>query len=238
MQGILEIAGLASDRGLHSACFWKLPVSSRYDTPYDLRLPLVSRIIAELRSRGIEMGFHPSYSTFGNPRQLAAEAAALKEWLGVDVLGGRQHYLRWSPETWSHWESCGLLYDSSVGFAEMPGFRAGTAHPYHPWLFDENRPAQLLEIPLIIMDRTLTNYMKVTSSDAAELMVRLIERTKAVAGVFTALWHNSNLFTPGTKQLYCNMLDALAIASPFSPRACENHASIAAQHLEIMEAHR
>ena len=43
----------------------------------------------------------------------------------------RQHYLRWrAPTTWQNWEDAGLDYDSTVGYADHVGFRAGTCYEY------------------------------------------------------------------------------------------------------------
>ncbi len=81
-------------------------------------------------------------------------------------MGGRQDFLRWKPATWVAWEAAGLAYDASVGFADRIGFRAGTAHAYHPWLLSENREARLLEIPIVAMDSTLRGYMRLEPDEA------------------------------------------------------------------------
>src|SRR3984957_20968903 len=105
-------------------------------------------------------------------------------------MGGRQHYLRWSPHSWIDWENCGLAYDSSVGYAEQIGFKAGTCVPYRPWLFPLNRQADLIEIPLLVMDRTLLEYMTLTKRQATQSIHTVVERCGMVGGVFTILWHN------------------------------------------------
>ena len=49
--------------------------------------------------------------------------------IGVDQkkFGGRMHYLRikW-PTTLYFWEKAKFAYDSSMGYADLPGFRCGT----------------------------------------------------------------------------------------------------------------
>jgi hypothetical protein len=218
LKAVTDIARLAAEHGFFSsASFWKLPARGRYDTWYDLRAPLVFDVISDLRRCAGDIGFHPSYETFANRSLLAKEAQLLREWLGQDRLGGRQHYLRWSPDTWRDWESCGLAYDSSLGFPERPGFRAGTARPYHPWLVDEDRQANLIEIPLILMDRTLSLYMRLSNEDALALVLQLLTRTRAVGGVFTLLWHNSVLLDPQYRSLYQAILEQLDGAVPYDP---------------------
>src|SRR5205807_6191871 len=100
-----------------------------------------------LQDQGVEMGVHPGYYTFLSPDQLLQEVQSVRTVLGKSPVGGRQHYLRWCPETWLHWERCGRAYDSTVGYADAIGFRAGTCIPYRPWLPALNREANLVEIP-------------------------------------------------------------------------------------------
>ena len=215
LESVREIATLAACHGLRSAAFWKTGARTEYDTGYDVSHSSVTRVVSDLRTAGVDIGIHPSYYTFEDLSRLAEEVRTLREHLGQECVGGRQHYLRWSPRTWRDWESCGLAYDSSVGFAERPGFRAGTAVPYQPWLLEENRQATLLEIPLILMDRTLCHYMALSDSEAVPLAVELISRVKAVGGVFTLLWHNELLFDSRYRSLYVAILQQLAGAAVY-----------------------
>jgi hypothetical protein len=163
------------------------------------------------RSHGVEMGVHPGYFTFGDETELGAEVERCRAAIGKGELGGRQHYLRWSPETWLDWERCGLAYDSSVGFADCVGFRAGTCWPYRPWLWKENRRAELLEIPLIVMEQSLisASYMGLTPEQSAAAVKDLLRKCGAVGGVFTLLWHNNCLGRPYGAHL-SGILDLLA----------------------------
>jgi hypothetical protein len=146
---------------------------------------------------------------------LRREVSALREVLGDRPLGGRQHYLRWCPETWIHWETSGLSYDSTLGFADRIGFRAGTCIPYRPWLFQLNRPADLLEIPLLAMDATLLVYMKLGEEESVRQVHDLIRRCRAVGGVFTLVWHNNHILDPKCLSLYMRILSLLDSASPY-----------------------
>jgi len=162
-----------------------------------------------LQDHGVETGIHPAYDTFLNPEQLKMEVRSLKKVLGPQPLGGRQHYLRWCPTTWLHWESCGLAYDSTVGYAEHIGFRAGTCFPYRPWLILENREAKLIEIPLLVMDGTLMKYMGMTPQQGFESVIDCVNRCRVVGGVFTLLWHNHSLIDPLYGDLYPQILQYL-----------------------------
>ncbi len=205
-----EVVRMSLERGLDSAVYWKSSASSRYDTGYDPRHPQVREVISWLHKQGVETGVHPSYYTFCSPDLLQSEVAGLREVLGDRPLGGRQDFLRWGPETWVDWETCGLAYDSSVGFADRLGFRAGTCIPYRPWLLSSNREANLLEIPLLVMDSTLVHYMHLTSRQSIDEVLRCAAHCRAVGGVFTLLWHNTTLLDPPYYGLYEAILDALA----------------------------
>lgn len=195
---VVAICLEAKQRGLHSALYWKASAKTSFDSGYDLADSRVREVIEWARNHDLELGVHPGYQTFQSPPDLAAEVSRCRTVLGPGPIGGRQHYLRWSPETWQHWEQCGLAYDSTVGYADRVGFRAGTCWPYAPWLWNQDRPAHLLEIPLVVMDRTLAAsvYMSMTPGESLAALRKLLRNCQAVGGVFTLLWHNSCLTHP------------------------------------------
>lgn len=216
LEAVEQLAQFSLDHGLDSAFYWKASKATPNDSGYDPRHPKVRKVIAGLLRRGIECGIHPGYDTFEAVEGLNQEVRILTEVFGRMPVGGRQHYLRWRPETWLHWEASGLRYDSTVGFADRIGFRAGTCLPYRPWLFSENRPADLLEIPLIVMDVTLTGYMGLSVERSFDLTKECIERCRVAGGVFTLLWHNTSLLNPAFGDLYPQLLNLLSGAESFS----------------------
>jgi hypothetical protein len=231
MIGVAEPAGLAlvrrlaeisRSRGLESAFYWKASRKGVFDTGYDPGHPRVLRVIRELEAEGFEMGVHPGYETFLARAELRKEVDRLRRVLGVNSLGGRQHYLRWSEDTWLDWEACGLSYDSSFGFADHFGFRAGTAYPYRPWCLEENRELNLVEVPLILMDCTPVKYMRMAGESALRRIKRMVERTERTGGVFTLLWHNTSLLDREYDGWYESILNQLSAAKPFHlPSAAE-----------------
>jgi len=209
---VRRIADMSLQRGLDSAVYWKSSPHSNsgLDSQYDPRHPKIKRTMRWLRDQNVEQGFHPGYLTFGDVGVLREELEILRESLGDGPIGGRQHFLRWTPETWAHWERCGLVYDSTLGYADQVGFRAGTCHPYRPWLLLEDRESKLLEIPLIVMDGTLVDYMKLTPAQGVQAASELIDRCRLVGGVFALLWHNSTLLYPAYGDTYDRLLEMMA----------------------------
>jgi hypothetical protein len=191
------------------------------DSGYDPRHRKIRRVLEWLRKIGVECGVHPGYATFRSPEKLRREVSILRDLLGPQPLGGRQHYLRWCPDTWIDWENCGLAYDSSVGYADQIGFRAGTCIPYRPWIFSLNRQSDLLEIPLLVTDRTLVVKMKLEKAEALQAVDGLLARCKAVGGVFTLLWHNDSFLEPAYREIYLCLLKTLSGAENYNWQADE-----------------
>jgi hypothetical protein len=210
LNSIRTLALVSKRHGLNSTVYWKAAPAGPQDSGYDPRHHKVRHMVKWLDEAGIESGIHPGYNTFLAPEKLRREVAILRDTLGNRPMGGRQHYLRWSPDTWLDWENCGLAYDSSVGFAERIGFKAGTCIPYQPWLFPLNRQADLVEIPLLVMDRTLLEYMGLTKGQAVQEVSKLVDRCRMVGGVFTILWHNDAYLNPLYRDVYLSLLVTLS----------------------------
>ena len=210
LKAVRNIAFTSKRHGLNSAVYWKASPPGPNDSGYDPRHNKVRQVMRWLDGIGAESGIHPGYNTYRSPEKLRREVSILREALGDRPLGGRQHYLRWAPDSWIDWENCGLAYDSSVGFAERIGFRAGTSIPYQPWLFPLNRQADLFEIPLLVMDRTLLAHMRLSKQQAIQCVNHLIKQCRGVGGVFTILWHNDSFLNPFYQDVYFGLLESLA----------------------------
>lgn len=212
---IREIVNVTRDHKLDSAVYWMSSAPSLQDSGYDPRHLKIQKVIGWLKAEGVECGVQPGYNTFRSPERLRREINLLREIFGDGPVGGRQHYLRWCPDTWIHWEMCGLAYDSTVAYADHIGFRAGTCIPYQPWLLSLNRAADLLEIPLLVMDRTLLYYMGLNEETSVQAVRRCVQRCRQVGGVFTMVWHNNALLEPKYRSLYTKILRELDGAESF-----------------------
>lgn len=202
-------------RGLESSVYWKASRLGPFDCGYDPGHRRIRRMIGWLQKHSVENGVHLGYRTFRNPQELLMELGILRSVLGERPLGGRQHYLRWCPESWIDWETCGLAYDSTVGYAEQIGFRAGTCIPYRPWLLSLDREARLLEIPLLVMDGTLLDSMQLEGDQLLNAVRGIVDRCRAVGGVFTFLCHNTTLRDTSFAPLYEPILDMLGSSDRF-----------------------
>jgi peptidoglycan/xylan/chitin deacetylase (PgdA/CDA1 family) len=176
------------------------PHDRRYD-PYD---PRIITLMKHIKERGHAIGIHPSYDTYNNSSLFLSEVQKLRDASHSSITMGRQHYLRFeAPKTWQLWNDQGLEWDSTLGYAEAPGFRAGYCNAFPVFNFLTREPLTLIENPLMIMDVSLTSlkYQEVES---------IVQKVKKYNGKLVFLWHNSNYSTiewQDAKKLYEEIIE-------------------------------
>ncbi|MDB5099452.1 MAG: hypothetical protein JWM80_3873 [Cyanobacteria bacterium RYN_339] len=205
-------------RGLTSAFyFFGDRPDPAYDCLYEIEDPRILALIDQIYGRGHEVGLHPSYTTYLDPDRTTTEFLRLRRACagrGVEQArwGGRQHFLRWStPQTMRNWVAAGLDYDSTLGFADAAGFRAGTCYEYPLYDVQAREALTLRERPLIAMECSVIDavYMGLGTGDAAlACLTQLKNQCRRYQGDFTLLWHNSRLYDPAERALYLATLDA------------------------------
>jgi hypothetical protein len=208
LHAVRRVCQLSLKYDLRPTLYWQAAATDPFDTGYDVSHPKIAWMMRWANELGLEQGVHPGYETFRSSVLLKKEVERVTAALGKKEVGGRQHYLRWHPETWIDWEGCGLAYDSSVGFVDQAGFRCGTCVPYLPWLLESDRCANLMEIPLVAADGTLVQHMGLTVEQSRQLVQDLLEKCRHVGGVFTLLWHNTGMFPP-CRDYYLPILELL-----------------------------
>ena len=140
-----------------------------------------------------DVGIHPSYQSYLNDDVVAFEFKTLERVLEKQVCTSRQHFLRFTlPKSYQLLIKQGVTEEYSMGYAEVIGFRAGTCTPYPFYDLSKEQPTGLKVYPLIAMDVTLHNYMKLNVSDAIDRFAAIIQEVKNVNGTFISLWHNSS----------------------------------------------
>jgi hypothetical protein len=219
--GIGRLAEIAQDFGLGRDAFYFMATKpTPIENDYHLCSPMIRQAIEDLRGQGFEIGLHAGYHTLGAPDRLMEEKAKLDAILGTASYGGRQHYLRFRvPHTWRHWEQVGLSYDSTLAFADHEGFRCGTCHPYRPFDLEQDREIDLWELPLLVMEQTLSQHRGLSPADGEAAILALAQRCQLVGGTFTLLWHNSSLVDDWQPwaAIYTRVLRLLAEMSPSLP---------------------
>jgi peptidoglycan/xylan/chitin deacetylase (PgdA/CDA1 family) len=209
LDGLSTTATVAGTR----ATFFVMAASStRWDSGYPPEDPRVKRRLRRFAEAGHEIGLHASYLAAVDGGLLRAERERLERVVGARCTSVRNHYLRfWAPDTWRRQEGAGLKVDSTLGYADHEGFRAGTCHPYRPFDLERNRVLDVEERPLIVMDGTLRQYRRLLPRDAEDRIRQLADRCAAVEGDFTILWHNTSMTGGWSEwgQLYDRVVRAL-----------------------------
>jgi peptidoglycan/xylan/chitin deacetylase (PgdA/CDA1 family) len=172
------------------------------------------RLVRTLLEAGAEVGLHGSYLAADDLERLARERVLLAQ-LDGPLLGHRYHYLRVDPHrNLAALAGIGFRYDTSLGFPDALGFRAGVAHPFRPWNFARERPADLVEVPLAVMDATLAEerYAGLSAARAKPRVLALLDWAAEHGGAFSILWHPERFDGPsarGWDRLYFELVDAV-----------------------------
>jgi hypothetical protein len=200
-------------RGVRSA-FYFIPGGGK-GAEYRLGDREIADLMAGIAARGHEAGFHPSYDAADQPQLFNKELSSLRDaceaaGLPTTHLGGRHHYLRWRADrSWAQWHAAGLEYDSSVGFASAPGFRAGICSEYSTFDLARGMAMPFRERPLVVMDVSLLDkiYLGLSHGEAVDRAVGLARTCRRYQGDFVLLWHNDQLWTPTDREAYLAILD-------------------------------
>lgn len=163
------------------------------DSFYSLDHAFIRNLLQKIADRGHVIGFHPSREAHADAAKFASELESLRRIAPQEITSGRQHFLCFSaPETWRRWAKAGMHWDSTLGYPEAAGFRCGICTAFPVFDFLDRKVLPLREKPLIAMDVTLAQYLKLTPQQAFELLSRLNNQVKKHRGEFVLLWHNSS----------------------------------------------
>src|SRR5579884_620295 len=210
-----EIAAEEREHGARSTFFVMAGHGHRADgaapEAYERLRP---RLVETLVEAGAEVGLHGSYLAAEDLDRLARERALLAQ-LDGPLTGHRYHYLRVDPHrNLVALARLGFLYDTTLGFPDALGFRAGIAHPFRPWDFERDAPAELVEVPLAAMDATLAEerYHGLSAEAAKPQLLALLDWAAEHGGGFSILWHPERFDPPsarGWDRLYFEVLAAV-----------------------------
>lgn len=198
-----------------SLFFFMAGGNTPHDGPYRLRSRHVLNLVQYVRKSGAEIGLHASYEAGTSPDRVRVEREALETATGLSIDKNRHHFLRWrEPEHGAAIADAGIRWDTTLGYADVAGFRLGVCRPIP--LFDPLRqcPMGIEEHPLIVMDCTLERerYMNLGEEAAFGYVRQLADATAEHRGEFVALWHNTVLAPDAAgyhRRLYPRVLDYL-----------------------------
>jgi peptidoglycan/xylan/chitin deacetylase (PgdA/CDA1 family) len=155
---------------------------------------------------GWEVGLHGGYYAYDQWKEMAKEKRRLESVLGREIVGYRNHYLRFRvPDTWEQLAKAGFKYDSTFGYGNIIGFRNGMCHPFRPYNLNVSSYIDILEVPLCIMDMALWDLKsKSGAGDIWGTFDKLMKIAERCGGVLTILWHN-NMFNCPFREPLCRL---------------------------------
>lgn len=166
----------------------------------------IQNTVKKLINRGFEVGVH-GIDAWHDPAAACAEKARIIETSGKTDVGIRMHWLCFNEDTYHILEEAGFIYDTTFGYNDAVGYRAGTSQVFKPIGVNN-----ILELPLNIQDTALFNpkHMSLTKDEAWHLAEDLITKTAENGGVLTILWHDRSLSPERLyEDFYIKLLDEL-----------------------------
>jgi hypothetical protein len=167
--------------------FSEKPASQRRAAKYDI--VKLKQAIFELENNGSEVGLH-GIDAWEDVESARRECNILSTLTGQDKIGVRMHWLYFGSKTPEVLEAAQLLYDSTFGYNDAVGFRAGTAQ-----VFCIAPSKSLMELPLVVQDTALfyPDRMNLTEKDAMNYCDTIVEHLSKAGGVLTVNWHTRSL---------------------------------------------
>ena len=119
-----------------------------------------------------------------------AERARVAEATGAARVGVRMHWLYSSPDSTRCLEAAGFDYDSTCGYNDAVGFRAGTLQAFRPL-----GRSTLMELPLSIMDSAMLypGRMALSPARALDMCRDIIATACRFGGALVINWHDRSL---------------------------------------------
>jgi peptidoglycan/xylan/chitin deacetylase (PgdA/CDA1 family) len=195
---------ISERHGLRSAFYFQAGGRPQdVDFRYVATDPRIIALLRRIHERGHEVGLHTSYVSHLSPDRTRSELDALiaacdEAGFTESAWGVRQHFLRFeTPLTWRIQNEAGLAYDSSLGFADDFGFRAGTCRAFPVYDLLDRRSLALRERPLQVMDTTFVEYLHLDLDAAAGRIRAIVDQCRAHRGQAVLLYHNNTL--PGAR---------------------------------------
>ncbi len=145
--------------------------------------------LTQMSEAGCEVGLH-GIDAWHEAASAEAERSAVATHSGKPANGVRMHWLYFDRQSAAALDRAGFQYDSTVGYNEAVGFRAGTSQVYRP--LDAKH---LLELPLHVMDTALfyPDRMNLSPAEARSHVDQVVAHAGHEGGTVTINWHDRSI---------------------------------------------
>lgn len=166
---------------------------TRYDRNISPNNRYFRKLIKDIAKKS-ETGIHPSFYSSEKKNLLQQEKETLEKISDRQITKSRQHFLRFKlPDTYRDLLQAGITNDYSMGYADLPGFRAGIACPFYFFDLLSDSSTKLRIHPISFMEGSFMKGKQNEPQQALECIKKLIATVKDVNGHFMCLWHNHTI---------------------------------------------
>ena len=186
------IASLQEKSGFDLTYFFLLANFGSFDKNVPYTSKALQHLIESL-SKNYRVGIHPGVASHSSLSILKEEIRRLQFITEKKVSNARMHYLKMNgAETYRNLLQCEIENDYTIGFADVIGFKSGTALPHYWYDFKQEKESTLLLHPFVAMDATLNRYMKLSAEEAVVKLKELKHTCERLQVPFCLLWHNES----------------------------------------------
>jgi hypothetical protein len=149
----------------------------------------VAAEVRQLIAAGCEIGVH-GIDAWLDRTSAKKELDEVRSVTKAEKIGVRMHWLYFDEASVAALEAAGADYDSTIGYNETIGYRAGTGQAYK-----HVSAAQLMELPLHVMDTALfyPGYLNLSPGEAAEMIRVILDNAERFGGCVTVNWHDRSI---------------------------------------------
>lgn len=145
--------------------------------------------IQSLKAAGCEIGTH-GIDAWMDSSAGQKELEEVRRVAGPAGAGIRMHWLYFDEGSPKVLEAAGADFDSTVGYNQTIGYRAGTTQAYQPAGCE-----RLLELPLHIMDTAMfyPDYLDLSPAQARMRVGQILDDAVRFGGCITVNWHDRSI---------------------------------------------
>jgi peptidoglycan/xylan/chitin deacetylase (PgdA/CDA1 family) len=149
----------------------------------------LSPTFEKLRDSGCEIAVH-GIDAWHDSSSGREELGEVQRTAQTRDVGIRMHWLYFDGASPEVLEEAGFDYDSTFGYNETVGYRAGTAQAYRPLSV-----RHLLELPLHVMDTSLfyPRHLDLDPEQARTRIQEIVDNAARLGGCVTVNWHDRSI---------------------------------------------
>ena len=149
----------------------------------------IRKELGKAAARGSELAVH-GIDAWQDADAGRSERAQLTHASGKAATGVRMHWLYFTEQSPQYLEAAGFDYDSTWGYNDAVGYRAGTSQ-----VFRFPQTERLLELPLSIMDTALfySGRMDLSPEEAFQRCREVVDNARRFGGALVVNWHDRSL---------------------------------------------